>query len=231
MKKPKNQREPAIVSLNLDCDEPYDTFKAQVLQKIDVSIHPKSLDFSHYTVLYNIPRIVSKPGIPISDEDSYSSMVERIHNITKLDTVNLHIESKAPAEESDKENDDNAEDEGASKKKKTTSKVCIYTDYYAGMRYLRVSNDKVPREAAILPGNIAKNKNIQDLREKWICTRPDSVCPSTHCLIQPTGEHLPLSHQHFDTWGSAMVSLSLIDFLTRRSTDPTCRLATTVEQL
>ena len=91
-------------------------------------------------------------------------MVERICNITKLDTVNLHIELKAPAEESDKENDDNAEDEGASKKKKkTTSKVRIYTDYYAGMRYLNVSNDKVPREAAILPGNIAKNKNIQDL--------------------------------------------------------------------
>ena len=125
MKKPKNQHEPAIVSLNLGCDEPYDTFKAQVLQKINVSIHPKMLDFSHYTVLYSIPCIVSKLGIPISDKDSYSSMIERIHNITKLDTVNLHIESKAPAEESNKENDDIAEDEGALKKKKTASKVCI----------------------------------------------------------------------------------------------------------
>jgi hypothetical protein len=162
MKKPKNQCEPAIISLNLDCDEPYDTFKAQVLQKIDISIHPKSLDFSHYAVLYNIPCIVSKPGIPISNKDSYtySSMIERIHNITKLNTVNLHIESKAPAEEADKENDDNAEDEGASKKKETDSKVCIYTDYYTRMRYLHVCNDKVPCEAAILPRNIAKNKNL-----------------------------------------------------------------------
>jgi hypothetical protein len=126
MKKLKNQREPAIVSLNLGCDEPYDTFKAQVLQKIDVSICPKMLDFSHYTVLYSIPRIVLKPGIPISDKDSYSSMIEQIRNIIKLDTVNLHIKSKAPAEESNKENDDNAEDKGASKKKKTASKVCIY---------------------------------------------------------------------------------------------------------
>lgn len=131
MKKPKNQCEPAIVSLNLACDEPYDTFKAQVLQKINASICPQTLNFSHYTVLYNIPCIVSKPGIPISNEDSYSFMIEQICNITKLDTVNLHIESKAPAEESDKENIDNAEDEGASKKKKkTASKVCIFLYYH-----------------------------------------------------------------------------------------------------
>jgi len=131
MKKPKNQCEPAIVSLNLACDEPNDTFKAQVLQKIDASIHPKTLNFSHYTVLYNIPRIVSKPGIPIPDKDSYYFIIERIRNITKLDTVNLHIESKAPAEESDKENVDSAEDKGASKKKKkTASKVCIFLYYY-----------------------------------------------------------------------------------------------------
>src|SRR5882762_4338216 len=99
------------------------------------------------------------------------------------------------------------------------------------MRYLHVHNDKVPCEAAILPGNVAKNKNIQDLREKWICTRPDSVCLSTHCFVQPSGEHLPLSHQHFDTWCSAMVSLSLINLLTRRSANFICRLAMTVERL
>jgi hypothetical protein len=130
MKKPKNQCELAIVSLNLGCNEPYDTFKAQVLQKINVSIHPTTLDFSHYTVLYNIPCIVSKPGIPISNENLYSFMIKRICNITKLDTVNLHIESKAPAEQSDKENDNNAEDKGVSKKNQTASKVCIYIDYY-----------------------------------------------------------------------------------------------------
>jgi hypothetical protein len=83
----------------------------------------------------------------------------------------------------------------------------------------------------ILPGNVAKNKNIQDLREKWSCTRPDSVCPSTHCFVQLSGEHLPLSHQHFDTWGSAMVSLSLINFLTQRSANFVCRLVMMVERL
>jgi len=74
--------------------------------------------------------------------------------------------------------------------------MCLLTVYY----------DKVPCEAAILPGNIAKNKNIEDLRERWVCARPDSVCPSTHCFVRQDGEHLPLSHQHFDAWGSVMAS-------------------------
>ena len=124
MKKPKSHREPVLVSLRLNSDEPYDTLKAQVLTKISASLNPKTLDFEHYTILYNIPRVVSKPGIPVSDESAYNFMIERILKIKNLDTVNLQIESKTLEDESDKENDEGAADEGASKKKKkSASKV------------------------------------------------------------------------------------------------------------
>jgi hypothetical protein len=105
-------------SLQLNSDEPYNTLKAQVLAKISTSLNPKTLDFQHYTVLYNIPHVVSKPGIPIPDESAYNFMIKRILKIKNLNTVSLHIESKVPEDESDKENNKDTEEEGTSKKKK-----------------------------------------------------------------------------------------------------------------
>src|ERR1700728_708973 len=75
---------------------------------------------------------------------------------------------------------------------------CDLVDFHA---YALLHIQKDPH---LLPGNIAK-KNIGDLQECWICTKPDSTCPSTHCFVCESGEHLPLSHQHMDAWASAIV--------------------------
>jgi hypothetical protein len=45
-------------------------------------------------------------------------MIKRILKIKNLNTVSLHIESKVPEDESDKENNKDTEEEGTSKKKK-----------------------------------------------------------------------------------------------------------------
>ncbi|KAI5985290.1 hypothetical protein EDD15DRAFT_2374350 [Pisolithus albus] len=61
------------------------------------------------------------------------------------------------------------------------------------------------KDATELPGNIRVNKNIQLLRDVWLCKKPDSACPSTHCYVTTSDEHFPLSHEHFNCWAAAML--------------------------
>ncbi|KAI6112572.1 hypothetical protein F5141DRAFT_1003295 [Pisolithus sp. B1] len=56
-----------------------------------------------------------------------------------------------------------------------------------------------------LPGNIHISKNIQLLCNVWLCKKPNSTCPSTHCYVTASDEHLPLSHKHFNCWAAAML--------------------------
>ncbi|KAJ7132727.1 hypothetical protein C8R46DRAFT_1235676 [Mycena filopes] len=65
---------------------------------------------------------------------------------------------------------------------------------------------KVPKARDILPANVALNEKIGELRERWICPTPRGPCGSAHCFftaIKP--EHFPLSHDHFQSWGAAML--------------------------
>ena len=58
----------------------------------------------------------------------------------------------------------------------------------------------------VYEANTKKATNIQSLREKWACTKSESSCPSTYCYADPaTQEHIPLSHEHMDSWAMAMV--------------------------
>lgn len=116
MKEPKTKREPRIDHLELNSDEPFDTFKAQILVRISTAIRPKTLDFAHYYILFNIPRVVAKPGIPCMNKAGYALMLQRALT-TKVPTVNLYIESQEPANGPDKENKANEDAEEATKKK------------------------------------------------------------------------------------------------------------------
>ncbi|KIK73832.1 hypothetical protein PAXRUDRAFT_40605, partial [Paxillus rubicundulus Ve08.2h10] len=49
------------------------------------------------------------------------------------------------------------------------------------------------------------SKNIQLLHDTWLCRKPDSTCPSSHCYVTPTGKHLHLSHEHFTCWAAAIL--------------------------
>ncbi|KAG2741733.1 hypothetical protein P692DRAFT_20879807 [Suillus brevipes Sb2] len=75
-------------------------------------------------------------------------------------------------------------------------------------------NKKQKESSTLLPGNERKLNNIQILRAHWKCKRTDSACPSEHCYVNPeTEEHLPLGHEQFDCWASAMASGFLRTFL------------------
>ena len=124
MKKPKTKREPRIDHLELNSDEPFDTFKAQILVRISTAIRPKTLNFAHYYILFNIPRVVAKPGIPCMNKAGYALMLQRALT-TKVPTVNLYIESQEPANGPDKENKADEDAEEATKKKINKVRVSV----------------------------------------------------------------------------------------------------------
>jgi hypothetical protein len=58
-----------------------------------------------------------------------------------------------------------------------------------------------------LPGNKALTREIGRLREKWQCH--STSCGQSHCYVHPNEKtHFPLSHTHFNVWGSAIVSIN-----------------------
>lgn len=63
--------------MKLDDDEPFDTWKAQLLVRIDKILQPEKLDFNHYEVNFTIARISTAP-MPISCEEEYKDMLERL---------------------------------------------------------------------------------------------------------------------------------------------------------
>ena len=63
----------------------------------------------------------------------------------------------------------------------------------------------MPREAAILPGNVARNENIKKLQTRWACGKGGCA---TYCFIRgEEREHQPLSVEMLEVWASAMVSV------------------------
>ena len=176
MKKPATRREPKKSSIQLSADEPWDTFKAQLLVKIDDLLKPSTLSIDDYEILFSIPRVVTKPGYPLASAMDYTILLERS---VKSRLVQLSISAVI---DNNKENDevDNAE---KLKKKK-------------GGR----------RDPATLPGNVAKVANIQALQEPWKCAKKTTTCLGTYCFVNNEGVHLPLSHERLDCWAAAMVS-------------------------
>ena len=63
--------------MKLDYDEPFDTWKAQLLICIDKILQPEKLDSNHYEVNFTIARISTAP-MPISCEEEYKDMLERL---------------------------------------------------------------------------------------------------------------------------------------------------------
>jgi hypothetical protein len=126
MKKPVAKRAPKTLSLQQLSNMKWDTIKAQILVKISTSLNPKAIDFSDYTILFFIPRIVLKPGMPLTTEQEYTFMIEQAMK-SKTPMVNLTIteNAKVMVIGDDKENDDGDEVEVEGALRKKASKVCI----------------------------------------------------------------------------------------------------------
>ncbi|KAG1908351.1 uncharacterized protein F5891DRAFT_1179875 [Suillus fuscotomentosus] len=184
MKKAKTKHEPISISVNLNSDEPWDTLKAQVLVKISNAIKLRVLDFDNYALTYQIPRVLPKPRLSLITQADFNGMMKRVNGMNAVSSlVNITVVQGQVqgANTGNDENEDNAE--------------------HAPMK-----NKKRKESSALLPGNERKLNNIQILRACWKCKRTDSACPSKHCYINPeTEEHLPLRHEQFDCWASAML--------------------------
>jgi hypothetical protein len=77
-------------------------------------------------------------------------------------------------------------------------------------------NVQVPKARDILPANVALNDKIGELRDRWVCPTPGGPCGSAHCYFNAINtEHSPLSHDHFKSWGAAMVSFIRLNNSTR----------------
>ena len=137
MKKCSAKRTSKTFTFQLDSSECWDTIKAQMLAKIDAAIEPRPLDFTLFDIKFIIPRIVSKPGIPLSSENDYLILLQHVCKPKNTPIVSIVIiQSQADGE---KENLPAAEPGTGDKVKKK-------------------------RDPATLPSNVKKNANIQLLQ-------------------------------------------------------------------
>lgn len=85
---------------------------------------------------------------------------------------------------------------------KPKSKVRILC-YATHLRFFYLHFRQARKEADILPGNIAMNEQIRQLRERWECNM--TTCSSEFCFIPADGPHFALSHDHVEKWAAAIV--------------------------
>ena len=79
--------------LQLGSKEPWDTFTAQLLVKIDAILNPATIAFEDYTVTFSVPRIHTKPT-DLTNDISYRFMVERALR-GKDPSASITVEPKA----------------------------------------------------------------------------------------------------------------------------------------
>ncbi|KAG2039022.1 hypothetical protein BDR03DRAFT_1009472 [Suillus americanus] len=189
--------------LKLHLSKPFDTFKAQVLQKIDEQTKPDKISYDNYTALYAIPRISPTP-MSLSNEKDYEEFIGRITKAKGL-TASLYMQElhvlKRKGHPSDKENDGDIDSTGSS----------TDNDSDKPRKKRKKKNDKkkktwAPKASDIDDGDKPLNKNIRDLRNRWVCHKKPG-CPSEHCYVNAAdgGSHIALSFPLLKCWGSAML--------------------------
>lgn len=84
------KRKGTNIYLKLRLSKPFDTFKAQVLQKINEQTKPQKISYDNYKALYTIPR-VSPTLMSLSNEKDYKEFIRRITKAKGL-TASLYIQ-------------------------------------------------------------------------------------------------------------------------------------------
>jgi hypothetical protein len=133
-----SKRAPKSHTFQLSLDEPFDTFKAQLLAKISASLNPPQLDITHYEIMCTVPHIIPKPGMPALSEADYAAVLGRVRRASSKEppfvtvTISQHQENAPPIA--------NTEAEKATKKKS--------------------------HDPATLPGNLKRSANVKLLEER-----------------------------------------------------------------
>jgi hypothetical protein len=76
--------------MKLDSDEPYDTWIAQLLVRIDKILAPPNISLDNYEISFSISRIVSMPRT-VSCIDDFTDMLSYVVK-TKDKTCAIHIQ-------------------------------------------------------------------------------------------------------------------------------------------
>jgi hypothetical protein len=93
-KKTVSKRIPVGRRLELQSDEPWDTFQAQILVQIDSALHPSKIQFSDYNISFTIARTVSQP-LPLNSVADYSFLVSQATKGKSVSTVKIACEQMA----------------------------------------------------------------------------------------------------------------------------------------
>ncbi|KJA25112.1 hypothetical protein HYPSUDRAFT_161274 [Hypholoma sublateritium FD-334 SS-4] len=187
--------------LQLGSKEPWDTFMAQLLVKIDGILNPATIAFEDYAFTFSVPRIHTK-ATDLTDEDSYSFMVERAlkgKDPAVSITVEPRLRRKKRKHDSDKENDT----DGSQKSEGSDSDNDTAKKNKKGNKKDGKKKKMDPKE---LPGNAALSRELGALREKWICHAPGCENKGSHCYVNPVDNgHFALGHDHFNIWAAAIL--------------------------
>jgi hypothetical protein len=90
-----------------------------------LSLNPKTINFDDYTILFYIPRVIAKPGIPLTTSQEYAFLIGQAVKM-KTPMVNLLITENDRGGDGDKENDeDDEDDDEAGKLKKKKVRICV----------------------------------------------------------------------------------------------------------
>ncbi|KIM88857.1 hypothetical protein PILCRDRAFT_3027 [Piloderma croceum F 1598] len=185
LKKAASKRKTKSANIRLNSDEPFDTFKAQVLVKIGHALKPRTESIANYELRCTINCVISKPGMDVESEEDYTMMVESALKSKSPHIVNICVEEIERDAGANKENEQNEDSD----------------DYDTGKK------KKKKKQPPVYAANNEKMENVRKLREEWSCKKSGSTCGSTYCFIDPkTDTHIPLSHEHFDAWGMAMMN-------------------------
>ncbi|KIK96302.1 hypothetical protein PAXRUDRAFT_772466 [Paxillus rubicundulus Ve08.2h10] len=160
-------------------NEPWDTLQAQLLAKISQLLAPNMINFNDYDVSFYISHTLSSQVEKMLLQAPTINIVVQQNPILAAVDISSDTRKENRGAEGDGDNDDARGANRKSKKKK---------------------------DPAELPGNIKVSKNIQLFHDTWMCKRPNSTCPSSHCYVAPMGEHLHLSHEHLTCWAAVMLT-------------------------
>lgn len=90
MRKDLKKRRGQGTYLKLAADEPFDTFKAQLLVKIDNEMKPATISFDNYIVSFTIPCLSPSP-LAITNQKDYDELIARVKKAKDL-TATVYVQ-------------------------------------------------------------------------------------------------------------------------------------------
>ncbi|KAG0708418.1 hypothetical protein DFH29DRAFT_1045098 [Suillus ampliporus] len=183
--------------LSLYLDEPFNTFKAQVLRKIEKETNPTILSFENYKTFFTIVRIAPQPT-SLADEDDYHELIKRLQR-TGTPAATIYIQElsamkKRKDRSSDKEND------GERNKDENRSSSESSDDGKKRKPKKKKKKTKAPKANDIDEEMKPINKNIKALSDRFTSNPTQEKAHNTVTYTRPrrTAKHdnVPIETGH-----------------------------------